>query len=67
MSINWPDDDVPPVTVEELDAADDRDGIEGSRDDDQPQFVLVDDEDVHYDEPDEPPVGREFYEETGED
>jgi hypothetical protein len=59
VSTHWPDDDVPPVTVEELDAAD-----EG----DQPQFVLVeDDEDVHYDGPDEPPVGREFYEETGED
>jgi hypothetical protein len=33
-------------------------------DDDEPQFHVVDDgEDVHYDGPDEPPVGREFYEE----
>lgn len=31
-------------------------------DDDEPQFRVVDDgEDVHYDGPDEPPVGREFY------
>jgi hypothetical protein len=39
-------------------------------DDDQPQFVLVEDEpdeDTHHDGPDEPPVGREFYEETGDD
>ena len=31
-------------------------------DDDEPRFELVD-EDVHYDGPDEPSVGREFYEE----